>query len=104
MESLYQIVIKDKAAEVGRQVVKKLKKVIPKEQFAVALQAAVGGKILARETISAMRKNVTAKLYGGDRSRKDKLLKKQKEGKKKLKKFGRVSLPQEVFFITKNAS
>ena len=98
---LAQIVLKEKAAAVGRQTVERLKKVVPKQQFAISLQAVVGGKILARETISALRKDVTAKLYGGDRTRKDKLLKKQKKGKKKLKQFGRVSLPQEAFFAAK---
>ncbi len=101
VEPLAQIVLKEKAAAVGRQVVRRLKKVIPKQQFAVALQAAVGGKILARETIPALRKDVTAKLYGGDVTRKRKLLEKQKKGKKRLKKFGRVPLPQEAFFAVK---
>ena len=102
VEPLSQIVLKERAAAVGRQTVDRLKKVIPKQQFAVALQAVVGGKILARETIPALRKDVTAKLYGGDITRKRKLLEKQKKGKKKLKKFGRVPLPQEAFFATKN--
>jgi len=100
VEPLAQIVLKKEAAEAGRRVVKRLKKVVPKQQFAVALQAVVGGKILARETIPALRKDVTAKLYGGDVTRKKKLLEKQKKGKKKLKKFGRVPLPQEAFFAT----
>jgi len=101
VEPLAQIVLKERAPAVGRQVVERLKKVIPKQQFAVALQAVVGGKILARETLPALRKDVTAKLYGGDVTRKKKLLEKQKKGKKKLKKFGRVPLPQEAFFATK---
>lgn len=102
VEPLAQIVLKKRASAVGRQVVERLKKVIPKQQFAVALQAVVGGKILARETIPALRKDVTAKLYGGDITRKKKLLEKQKKGKKKLKKFGRVPLPQEAFFTAKS--
>jgi len=102
VEPLAQIVLKEKAALVGRQVVERLKKVISKQQFAVALQAVVGGKILARETLPALRKDVTAKLYGGDVTRKRKLLEKQKKGKKKLKKFGRVPLPQEAFFAAKS--
>ena len=102
VEPLAQIVLKERAAAAGRQVVERLKKVVPKQQFAISLQAVVGGKILARETIPALRKDVTAKLYGGDVTRKRKLLEKQKKGKKKLKKFGRVPLPQEAFFATKS--
>ena len=101
IEPLAQIVLREKATEVGREIVKKLKKIIPRQQFAVSLQAAVGGKILARETIPALRKDVTAKLYGGDVTRKRKLLEKQKKGKKRLKKFGRVTLPQEAFFAVR---
>jgi GTP-binding protein LepA len=97
VEPLAIIVPKGAAEAIGRVVLLKLKEVIPKQQFPVALQAAVGGKILARETIGSLGKNVTAKLYGGDVTRKRKLLEKQKKGKKRLKQIGSVELPQEAF-------
>lgn len=97
IDTLSRIVHRKEALNVGKNVVKKLKDLIPKHQFQVSLQAAIGGKIVAREDIPALRKDVTAKLYGGDRTRKDKLLKKQKAGKDRLKKLGKVDVPSDVF-------
>ncbi|NMC35546.1 elongation factor 4 [Candidatus Beckwithbacteria bacterium] len=97
VEALSQIVVKDQAQRIGQLVVKKLKKAIPRQMFEIAIQAAIGGTVIARETVKAFRKDVTAKLYGGDVTRRMKLLEKQKKGKKRMKRFGKVNLPQEVF-------
>ena len=97
VDVLNQIVHRDQAFSRGQAIVKRLKDLIPRQNFEIALQAAIGGKIIARETVPAMRKDVTAGLYGGDVTRKNKLLKKQAAGKKKMKKLGRVDSPSDVF-------
>ncbi len=97
-EAFSRIVSRDEAESEGRKLAKKLKKLLPQQQFPIPIQAKIDGRIVARETIKAMRKDVTGDLYGGDRTRKDKLLQQQKEGKKRLRKEGTVDVPQEVFF------
>jgi GTP-binding protein LepA len=97
VEAFSRIVPRQKAQSEGKAIVEKLKESLPPQWFSVALQAAVGGKILAREDIRARRKDVTGYLYGGDVSRKKKLLQKQKRGKEKMKERGRVNIPQDVF-------
>ena len=98
VDALAMLLHKDRAQRQARQICRKLKAELPRHQFKIAIQGAIGGKIIARETVSATRKDVTAKCYGGDVTRKRKLLEKQKEGKKRMKTFGQVHVPQKAFY------
>ena len=97
IDALSMIVHRSDAERIGRDMCKRLKDIVPRANFTIAIQAIIGGKVVARETVSAFRKDVIAKLYGGDVTRKNKLLEKQKKGKKRMKSVGKINLPQEAF-------
>jgi GTP-binding protein LepA len=99
VDALSVMTHRSESQALGRDTVKKLKEIIPRQNFQIALQAGIGGKFIAREDISGYRKDVTAKLYGGDASRRKKLLEKQKKGKERMKRFGKVDIPSEAFTV-----
>ena len=97
VDAFCQIVVSEKVQKIANSLVERLKDLIPRHQFQILIQAALGGKVIARSDVKGYRKDVTQKLYGGDRTRKDKLLDAQKKGKKRMKQFGKVEIPQEIF-------
>jgi GTP-binding protein LepA len=98
IEALSFITVRERSVSEGRKIVEKLKDVLPRQMFELPIQAAIGGSVIARETVKAFRKDVTAKLYGGDVTRRKKLLSKQAKGKKRMKQFGKVEIDQNTFF------